>query len=118
MIVDTRAFGFSLTDSLQRHVEARVGSALGPVTRWILTVAARLDDVNANRGGVDKRCRLVVTLRNRATVVTEATDADLYAAVDAAASRLRRAALRVVKRPLARERTDPQRPGTLVAAAS
>lgn len=117
MNIDTRAFGFSLTDAIKQHVEARVEAAVGPVSGWILVVSARLDDVNANRGGIDKRCRLVLTLRNRATVVTEAMDENLYAAIDAAASRLRRAALRAVKRPLARERTDAQRPGTLVGAA-
>ena len=117
MIIDTRAIGFSLTDPIQRHVEYRVESALGPVSRWVVTVVARLDDVNASRGGVDKRCRLLVTLRNRATVVTEATDADLYVAIDAATTRVRRAALGAVKRPLYRQRTDPQRPGALVGAA-
>jgi ribosomal subunit interface protein len=118
MIIDTRASGFSLTDAIQQHVEARVESALGPVSRWAQTLAVWLDDVIANRGGIDKRCRVILALRNRAMVVTEATDVDLYTAVDAATSRLRRAALRVVKRPFARDWTDARRPGTVVGAAS
>ena len=115
MVIETRATDFTLTDALRAHAESRVKSALRPVLGWVTGVTARLADVNADRGGVDKQCRLVATLRHRGTVVVEATDADLYAAVDAAASRLRRSAVRVVRRPTARDRQDPQRPGTLLA---
>lgn len=116
MFIETRAIDFLLTDAILRHVESRVESALGPVTRWVMTVTARLEDVNASRGGVDKRCRLVAALRRRGIVVAEATDADLYAAVDEASSRIRRSALRAVTRRGPRERKDPQRPGALVHA--
>ena len=116
MFIDTRAIDFPLTDAILRHVESRVESALGPVARWVMTVTARLEDVNAVRGGVDKRCRLVAALRRRGVVVAEATDADLYAAVDEAGSRIRRSALRAVTRRVPRERKDPQRPGALVYA--
>ena len=90
MYIDTRTRGFSLTDAIRRHVEVRVGAALGPLARRVAAVTARLKDVNAGRGGIDKRCRLVVTLRRLGVVVAEATDADLYAAVGAAAGRARR----------------------------
>ena len=117
MTIDIRALDFELTRPIRRHVESRVEMALAPVSRWVRGIAARLEDVNAERGGVDKRCRLIVTLRHRGTVVTETTDIDLYAAVDAASSRLRRAVLRAVKRPYARDRRDPQRPGALLSVA-
>lgn len=116
MLIHTRSMGFGLTDSIRRHVESRVESALAPVARSVITVVARLDDVNADRGGVDKRCRLVALVRRHGTVVAEATDADLYAAVDEAAGRIRRSAIRAVKRHVPRERKDPQRPGALVHA--
>jgi putative sigma-54 modulation protein len=114
MLIDTRAMGFALTDAILRHVEARVESALGPFSRWVLTVTIRLDDVNADRGGDDKRCRIVVSLRRHGVEIAEATNADLYAAVDEAANRIRRSVRRATKRHLARERRDPQRPGALV----
>ena len=114
MFIDTRAMGFSLTDAIRRHVEARVEAALGPLARRVATVTARLEDVNADRGGVDKRCRLVTVLRRLGVVVAEATSGDLYAAVDEAAGRARRAALRAVTRRRPRERKDAQRPGALV----
>lgn len=116
MFIDTRAIGFPLTDAILRHVESRVESALGPFAQAVIRVTVRVQDVNARRGGVDKRCTVVVALRQRGVVAAEVTDQDLYAAVDAVAPRIRRAVKRAVKRHLARERKDPQRPGTLVAA--
>jgi ribosome-associated translation inhibitor RaiA len=116
MLIDTRAIGFPLTDAIQRHIESRVESALAPVNGWVLNVTARVEDVNANRGGIDKRCGLVASLGGgRGVVVVEALNANLYAAVDEAASRLRRSAVRSVSRPMARQRKDMQRPGALLS---
>jgi putative sigma-54 modulation protein len=115
-LIDTRALGFTLTDPILRHVEGRTGAALGFASPHVLRTMVRLDDVNGDRGGVDKRCRVVVTLRHYRTVTAEAVDADLYAAVDAAARKARHAVLREVKRQVSRERRDAQRPGTLVTA--
>ena len=70
--------------------------------------------INADRGGIDKRCRLVAALRRHGVVVAEATHADLYAAVDEAAGRIRRSVTRAVTRRMLRERKDPQRSGVLV----
>ena len=114
MLVETRAIGFSVTDAILRHVEARVESALGPFARWVLKVTVRLEDVNADRGGIDKRCSIVVALRRQQVEVAQATDADLYAAVDAATSRIRRSVVRAATRHQARDRRDMQRPGALV----
>ena len=114
MLIDTRAMGFALTDAILRHVEARVGAALGPFARRVLKVTVRLDDVNGDRGGIDKRCSIVVALRRHGVAIAEATHADLYAAVDEAARRVRRPVIRAAKRRLARDRRDPQRPGALI----
>ena len=114
MLIDTRAIDFALTYAIQRHVESRVEAALGAVARWVVGVTARLEDINADRGGIDKRCRLVAALRRRGVVVAEATHADLYAAVDEAAARIRRSATRAVTRRMPRERKEPRRPGVLV----
>jgi ribosome-associated translation inhibitor RaiA len=115
MFIDTRAIGFSLTEPIVRHVEARFESALGPFARWILKVTVRLDDVNADRGGIDKRCAVVVAMRRHGVAVAEAVDEDLYRAVDEAASRARKSVARDAKRHIARGRRDPQRPGALVS---
>jgi ribosomal subunit interface protein len=114
MLIYSHANGFPLTDAIWRHVEARVEAALGPFARWLLKATVRLKDVNADRGGDDKRCRIVVRLRRHGVEIAEATHADLYAAVDEAANRIRRSVRRATKRHLARDRRDPQRPGALV----
>ena len=116
MLVDTRAMDFVLTDALRGHVQSRVRTALAPLGARAQAVTVRLEDVNADRGGVDKRCRIVATVRRRPVIVAQATDADLYVAIDTAVGRLRRMALRSVRRPFARARKDPQRPGNLIAA--
>jgi ribosome-associated translation inhibitor RaiA len=115
MLIDTRAIGFSLTDAIRGHVESRVETALGPIAGWVLNVTARVEDVNADRGGIDRRCGLVASLRGRGVVVAEALDTDLYVAVHEAAGRLRRAAVRAIAKPMARDRKDVQRPGSLLS---
>lgn len=114
MLIDTRAIGFALTDAILSHVEARLGSALGPFSRWVLKATVRLEDINADHGGDDKRCSIVVALRRHGVQIAEATNADLYAAVDESANRIRRSVRRATKRHLGRDRRDPQRPGALV----
>src|SRR6476469_996267 len=108
MFIYTKAMGFTLTDAILRHVEARLQSALGPFSRWLVKATVRLKDVNADRGGEDKRCRIVVVLRRHRVEIAEATHADLYAAVDAAGNRIRRSVRRATKQHLARERRDRQ----------
>jgi ribosome-associated translation inhibitor RaiA len=114
MLIDTRAIDFPLTEAIQGHVESQVQAALGPVAGRVMKVTARLEDVNAGRGGIDKRCTLVAALRRRVVLTVEATSADLYAAVTEAAGRIRRSALHTLRRRTARDRKDPQRPGTLM----
>jgi putative sigma-54 modulation protein len=114
MFIDTRAIGFALTDGIRGHVEARVESALGPFSKWVVKATVRLEDVNADHGGDDKRCSIVVALRRHDVRVAEAIHADLYAAVDKAARRIRRSVRRAIKRQLTRDRREPQGPAALV----
>jgi len=114
MDIDIRAMGFPLTDGIRAHVESRIKSVLRPFARWVVKVTARLEDVNANHGGIDKRCSMVAAVRRRGTIVTEAIQEDLYVAADKAAARIRRSVQRLLARQIRRERKDPQRPGTLV----
>jgi ribosome-associated translation inhibitor RaiA len=106
MFVDVRAMGFRLTEAIGAHVESRVTSAVRALARGVLGVTARLEDVNADRGGVDKRCTLVATVRGRRTVAVEAVDRDLYVAVDKATHRMRRMAQRLLRRRVGRERRE------------
>ncbi len=116
MDIDIRAIGFELSPALAQRVDAQVRTALSSSGEHITGVTVRLDDVNGERGGPDKRCRMVVSLARHGTTVVTVTATDLYAAIDDAAKRLRRAAQRSLTRHVGRERKDPQRPGTLVDA--
>ena len=90
--------GFELTEGIEHHVESRVEFALGTASDRISEVSVGLKDINSTRGGIDKRCRVVVRLHNRRTVVVEAVHSDLYAAVDDAAHRAKEAVWRHLKR--------------------
>lgn len=114
MEIDIRAMGFSMTEGIRNHVESRINSALRPFAAWVVKVTARLEDVNANHGGIDKRCSVVAAIRRRGTIVSEAIQEDLYVAADKAAARVRRSVQRLLTRQIRRKRKDPQRPGTLV----
>lgn len=115
MLISTRTFGFPPTEAILRYVEARMASALGAYSRHVFKVTVRLADVNAARGGIDKRCQVVVALRGGRTEVVDAVESDLYAAIDAAAGRIRSAVGSTVARHLERERHDPLTSGALVA---
>ena len=89
--------GFRATDAIRQHVERRVAVALGAAAREILQVVVRVRDLNARRGGVDKACQISVPLPG-ACVSVRAVHPDLYAAIDAAAAKLRRAVLHRLRR--------------------
>lgn len=91
MQIDTHTHGFELTQGLNEHLRRRLRFALGRIGAGVQRVVVRLSDINANRGGVDKRCRLQLQLPGRPDVVVEDTRSDLYAAIAAAVERAARA---------------------------
>jgi ribosome-associated translation inhibitor RaiA len=98
MRINLSGLSFQLTHAIERHVHARVSLALQSASDHIHGVAVRLRDINGSRGGVDQSCRIVVWLDTHSPVVVEAVEADLYAAVDAAAARAKEAVWRQLKR--------------------
>jgi ribosomal subunit interface protein len=114
VLIDVRAIGFRLTDAIQRYVECRVESVLGSLSHHVMKAIVRLEDVNANRGGIDKRCGVTIALRRNRTVIAEAVNADMYAAIDAAVTRARNGAVRRLTRSARLRRQLAQRPAALV----
>lgn len=94
MQIEIQARDFSMTRPLREHVERRLGYALGTCYRHVGRILVRLSDINGPRGGDDKRCHIEVTLPGQAAVVVEDTEADLYVAINRAASRASRTVLR------------------------
>jgi len=97
MKIEIQARNFSLTRAMREHIERRLGFALSTCYQHVKRILVHLSDVNGPRGGKDKRCHLVVTLPDHAVVV-ENTEADLYVAINRAASRTGRTVMRQLRR--------------------
>jgi putative sigma-54 modulation protein len=100
-------------ESQYDYVTRRLYFALGRFAPQIASVTACLGDCNGPRGGVDKRCRIVVKLRRLESVLREAHADALEAAVSAAAE----SAGRGVARALERRRRTTRRPGLSMAGS-
>ena len=91
------------TEQVRRHAERRLRYALSRFSRTIGLVSVRILDAHDARGGVEKTCRIVVSLLPNGRIVVEETDGDVLAALERAADRAGRA----VGCKLSRER-DPE----------
>jgi ribosome-associated translation inhibitor RaiA len=98
MVIQLRTHGLTLSDALRQHMENCLAAALRPFGSAIASVTARLTDVNAGRGGIDKRCRLVAVLPHYHLIVTESLHSDAYTSVEQSCNRLRRAVSRAIGR--------------------
>ncbi len=88
MRTDIRGYHLTISEALRTHIERRLHFALSRFGARILHVAVRLEDMNGPRGGVDKRCRIVVALAGAGHVQVEVLDSECTNAVDRAADRM------------------------------
>jgi ribosome-associated translation inhibitor RaiA len=89
---------------LRELVTRRLYFALGRFSPEIERVTARVGDVNGPRGGVDKRCRIVVKLKGLDCVTSDVHADDFEAAVAAATDRIGRSVARALERRRDRKR--------------
>ncbi len=101
--------GFSLTDAMADHVRKRLGFLLGHGFNRLRRIDVTLSDLNGPRGGVDKRCLVRVSIDGLRPVVIEDIQADLYMAIDRAASRASRTVLRRLALDNSRRRAEAHR---------
>lgn len=92
-----RTQGLPLTEELRSRAERRIQFALGRFSTSIRSVSTLLADQNGPRGGIDKRCSLIVRGRGWQVVVHD-DDADAGAALDRAAERAARSVARKLDR--------------------
>ena len=85
--------------SMERdYIRRKLGTKLGKYAGSVERASVRIDDVNGPRGGVDQSCRIKIVLRGLPSLVFEARNESLSAAVDAALSGAERAARRTLER--------------------
>lgn len=109
MRIDVRGQNFDLTSALEAYVERRFLAALGKFGRRVPHLTIRLSDENALKGGVDKHCRVEVTMPRMRSLVVDEQQADLYAAIDFAADRTSRVVAREIGRRRAKRTAAAQR---------
>lgn len=91
--------GHNLTPTQVDHVDRHLRFALGRFGHRIRQIAVRLGGPTGPRGGADKRCRVVVTLRGHpGKVVVEDTAPDASTAIDRGVDRAQRAVARAIAR--------------------
>jgi ribosome-associated translation inhibitor RaiA len=104
MKIDIRSRSLKLTEVLNDYIHRRVLFALGRFTRRLQSVRIMLKDLNGPKGGVDKHCKVMVSIVPSFNVIIEESDADLQTAINRA---LERAGHTVARR--IDQMTDPRR---------
>jgi ribosome-associated translation inhibitor RaiA len=108
MRLEIRRRSVKVTEELRTYLKGRLGLALGRFRRHIDLARVYLRDVNGPRGGLGRKCRIVVELPRRGRVVVSGVNADIRTAISDTLSRARFAVKRHVKRR--RERRPRRRP--------
>jgi putative sigma-54 modulation protein len=98
MRLDIHHQGVELDEETRRAIGHRLEVALARFEPRLLRAAVYVSEQNGPRGGVDKRCRVLVRLRRHGEVIVAADDADLFAAVHRAADRSAQALVRELDR--------------------
>ena len=98
MQIEIRARGIETTNELRQHIERRIHCAFERFGTEIDSVLVRLDDINGPRGGVDKRCHLVITGSRIGALTVDELDADVLMAIEAALGRAARSTRRALQR--------------------
>ncbi len=104
MQIDIVSNGFDLTAALREFVDRRLTAALDQHSNHVRRVQVRLEDVNGPRGGVDKRCAVIVHLLQRSAARVQTKRADLYDAITDTAHKLREIVGRRIERRQERQR--------------
>jgi hypothetical protein len=81
--------GIDLTDSLKRQTYEKLDMALDRLGADIESISVHLIDINGPfLGGIDKACRIVVSVRDQESIVAEDIDASVSVVVDRTTDRL------------------------------
>ena len=97
----------SLPDPLRELIESGVEDVLAPYAERLTRVEVHIQDLNAQKGGVDKRCMIEARPRGMDPLVAEHEDVGIPEAFRSALDKLRR----VLERRFGRLSSREQRQG-------
>ncbi len=87
MQIEIQSRDFTLTEALEAYIKRRFNFVLSNRYDQIKRIRICLSDINGPRGGIDKRCRIQISLPHLKDIVIEDTESDLYIAIDRATDR-------------------------------
>jgi putative sigma-54 modulation protein len=101
MRIQIHTAGLELLNRHRLWFQAEFAVALQRFGAAITRVDIFLADENAGKGGIDKSCRVVVSVRRQPRVIIEDRDSELYAMM----VRVQERAVQVLQRAIARKRS-------------
>lgn len=93
-----RVFGVNLSSEKRASIRQQLGRKLGKFGNSVERISVRVEDVNGPRGGVDQKCQIKVVLSGFPSVVFEAQDSSLDAAIGSALAGVEQRVRRTVQR--------------------
>jgi ribosomal subunit interface protein len=99
MQFEIRGMDISMRQALRDHIERRLRFALDRFARRVRQVRVKVGDLNGPRGGIDKCCKLAISLDRSSTIVVESHASNVYGAVDCVADKAATCIGRILKRP-------------------
>ena len=103
MQFEIRGRDISISRELHEYIERRLRFALDRFATRIRQVRVTLGDLNGPRGGIDKCCKLAVSLDHSSTFVVESHASTAYSAIDCVADKATAHIGRRLKRPHCRD---------------
>lgn len=98
MQIDLKGQGVRFSEALRAHAHRRIAFALSRFEPSLSRVRVHLEDLNGPKGGVDKRCRVVLQLTHGGQVLAEDASVDAYDAISGAVERAVRGLTRSLER--------------------
>jgi putative sigma-54 modulation protein len=102
MQFEIRGRDLSISQASHDYIERRLRFALDRFATRIRRVRVTLGDLNGPRGGIDKCCKLAISLDRSSTIVVESHGSNVYAAIDCIADKAATYIGRRLKRPQGR----------------
>ncbi|MBI1347321.1 hypothetical protein GC163_13660 [bacterium] len=97
--------GVAKTPAVDRLLEHKLHYALDRFGHWVQSVDLAMEDMNGPKGGIDKRCRMAVSIPRHRSVVVDGRGEDLMAVVTDVIDRAATALSRVRDRRHSRRQT-------------